>query len=87
MYVFYNFYRRVFNSIRCMVRSEWLYFIFISFFEQISPAFPGFMSSALLQDQRIHNSVFCWEMSVYFPAHKWEFCHALGRQLNHNRSP
>lgn len=28
MYVFYNFYKGVLNSIWCMVRTEWLFLIF-----------------------------------------------------------
>lgn len=42
MYVFSNFYKRVLNSIWCMVRTEWFLF----------SEFPSFISSALLQDQR-----------------------------------
>lgn len=90
MYVFYNFYKRVFNSIQHMVRSEWLYFIFISlllfflFFEQISIAFPSLISSALLQDQRIQKSVLHWEMSVC--SHKWIFFfHALEVQTTQSK--
>lgn len=41
MYVFYNFYKGVLNSIWCMVRTEWLFliffldlFCFVSFYKQ-----------------------------------------------------